>query len=170
MSFKIWKASFFFLIVRLYLRFCSPFIFLLFHIRVLEKWILLLQFSFSRVNYSSLIFTISGTAIFSLIQWKAYAKTLKQQLLDVFWWYFISGVAGCKCTFLFIFALPIGTSNILNISVSSPLNLFWYSPNRNLVHVSWNFLLTNNDQDQTIVSILLIVIGSYISYSFTFPF
>ena len=125
MSFRISKASFSLHIVRLYLRFCSPFIYPLFDIIALEKWILFLQFYFSRVNYSSMLFTRASTALFSLIQWKYDDKLLKQQLLDVFWWYFITGAARCNCTFLVIFALPIGTPNIWNIFLSSTLNLVW---------------------------------------------
>ena len=127
MSFRISKSSFLLHIVRFYLRFCSPFIFLLFDFLALAKWIIFLQFSFSRFNYSSMIFKRSITSIFSLIQWKDDAKLLKQQLLDVFWWHFITGASGWNCTFLAIFALPIGTPNIWNIFVSSPLNLVLYS-------------------------------------------
>ena len=123
MSFRISKASFSLHIVVLYLRFYSPFIFLLFDIIELAKSILFLNFPFSRINYYSMIFTKASTALLSLIQWKSDAKLLKQQLLYVFWWYFITGAARRNCTFLVIFPLPIGTPNIWNIFVSSPLNL-----------------------------------------------
>ena len=66
-SIIISKASFFLHIVRLYIRFCSPFIFLLFYIIALAKWILLLRFSFSRVNYSSILFTRAVISLLSLI-------------------------------------------------------------------------------------------------------
>ena len=114
-------------IIRLYLRLCSTFIFLLFDIIALAKWIIFLKFSFSRVNDSSMLFTKAGTDLLSLVQWKAYDKILKQQLLDVFWWYFITGAAGWNYIFFVIFALPIGTPNNWNVFVSSPLNLVWYS-------------------------------------------
>ena len=123
-SFRISKASFSLHIVRLYLRFCSPVIFLLFDIIALSKWIIFLQFSFSRFNDYSVLFTRARTDLLSLIQLKSDTKLLKQQLLYVFWWYFITGAARWNCTFLAIFALPIGTPNIWNIFVSSPLNLF----------------------------------------------
>ena len=118
MPFRISKASFSLHIVRLYLMFCSAVIFLLFEIITLEKWILFLQFSFSMVNYYSMLFKRASTTLLSLIQWKADAKLLKKQLLDVFWWYFITGAARWNCAFLVIFALPIGTPNIWNIFVS----------------------------------------------------
>ena len=142
MSFRISKASsFLILIVRLYLRFCSPLIFLLFDIIELAKWILLLQFSFSSVNDYSMKFTREHKPLLSLIQWKADDKLLKQHLLDFFWWYFITGAAGWNSSFLVIFALPIGTPNIWNIFESSSLNLVRYSFYRNLVHMPW----TNTD-------------------------
>ena len=112
MPFRISKALFLLHIVILYLRFCSPFLFLLFDIIALEKLILFLLFSFSRVNDSSIIFTREVTDLLSLIQWKSDSKLLKQQLLDVFWQYFITGAAGWNCTFLVIYTLPIGTPNI----------------------------------------------------------
>ena len=74
-----------------------------------------------------MIFTKEGTYLLSLIQRKADAKLLKQQILYVFWWYFISGASGWNFTFLIIFALPIFTPNIWNVFLSSPLNLVWYS-------------------------------------------
>ena len=112
----------------------------MFVIIVLAKWILFLQFSVYRVNDYSMLFTSLVTYLLSLIQWKSGAKLLKQKLLDVFWWYFITGATGRNYTFLVIFALPIGTPNIWYFFVSSPLNLVWYCFNRNLVHVSWNNL------------------------------
>ena len=140
MSFRISKASFSLHIVRLYLRFCSLFIFLLFEIIELSKWIIFLQLFFSGVSYYSVLFTRASTDLFSLIQWKADAKLLKKRLLYVFWWYFITGVARWNYTFLFILAIPVGPPNIWNIFVSSPLNVVWYSFYINLVHTSWNNL------------------------------
>ena len=168
MTVSIWVL--FFHIVRLYLRLCSPFIFLLFVIIELAKLIIFLKISICRVIDYSILFTREITALLSLIQWKSDSKLLKQQLLDVFWWYSTTGAAGWNCTFLVIFALPIGTPNIWYVFVSSSLNLVWYSFYINLVHVSWNFLLTTHDQDLTNILILLIVLGSYISWSFIFPF
>ena len=78
----------------------------MFYIIALTKWIIFLKISVCRVNDSSMVFTREGTYILSPIQWKAYAKLLKQQLLYVFWWYFITGAAGWNCTFLAVFALP----------------------------------------------------------------
>ena len=75
---------------------------------------------------------------------------------------------GWNCTFLVIFELPIGTPNIWYLFVLWPLILFWYSFYRNLIHVSWKFLLTTHNQDQTNVLILLIVLGIYISWFFSF--
>ena len=69
-----------------------------------------------------------------------------------------------------IFALPIGTPNIWSTFVSPPLNLVWIFFHRNLVHVSWNFLLTTHIQDQTNVFFLLIFLGSYIFLSCLFFF
>ena len=55
--------------------------------------------------------------------------------------------------------------------VSLPLIYFWYSfLNRNMVHVSWNILLTMHDQYQTSVFILRITLGSYIYLYFPFTF
>ena len=150
-------------------QFCSPFIFLLFVIITLAKWIIFLPFYVCRVNDSSVLFTRAGTSLLSPIQWKDDAKLLKQQLLYFFWWYFITGAAGWNYTFLVIFASPIGTPNILHVFIITPkfsLIQFYI----NLVHVSWNFLLTTRDQDRTNVFIFLIVLGSYISWSFIFLF
>ena len=170
MSFRISKVSFFFHIIRLYLRFCSPFIFLLFDIIALAKWVILLKNSVCWVNDSLILFTRAGTALLLPIQWKSDSKLLKQQLLDVFWWYFITGYTGWNCTFLVILELPIVTPNIWYVFVSSPLNLFWYSFCRNLVHVSWKTFLTTHYQDQTNVLVLIILLVSYISWCFIFPF
>ena len=111
MSFSISKLLFFFYIVRLYCRFYSPFIFLLFFIIVLEKWFLLLNISVYGVNDSSIRFIRAATFLFSPIHWKSDAKLLKQQLLDLFWQYFISGASVQNLIFLFILALLIGTPN-----------------------------------------------------------
>ena len=71
-----------------------------------------------------MLFTRAGTALLQFIQWKAYAKLLKRELLDVCWWYFITGAARYNCNFLDIFALP----KIFDMFfVSSPLNLVSYS-------------------------------------------
>ena len=128
----------------------------------LVKWILFLNSLVYNVNYSSVRFTRAETTLLFPIQWKADAKLLKQQLLDDFWWYFISGASGWNYTFLIIFALPIGTPHIRYVFLLSTLNLVWYSFYRNLVNVSWIFLLTNHDQDRTKVLFLMIVLGSYI--------
>ena len=88
-----------------------------------------------------MLFIREGAALLSLIKWNYDAKLIKQQLLDVFWWYFITVSAGWNCTFLVIFELPISTPNIWNIFVSSPLHLVWYSSLKNMVHTS----LTNLD-------------------------
>ena len=85
------------------------------------------SFSVYRVNYYSMLFTRAGKSLLSLIYLKDDSKLLKQQLLYVLWWYFITGAAGWNCIFLVMFALPIGTPNILNVFASSPLNLVWYS-------------------------------------------
>ena len=119
-SFRISKSSLFFHIVRLYPRFCSNFIFLLFDIIALSKWIIFLQFSFCRVNNSSTLFKRALKDLLSPIQWKYDAKILKQQLLDVFWWYFTTGAAGWNYIFFVIFALPIGTPNIWNFLYHRP--------------------------------------------------
>ena len=68
--FRISKSLFFFHIVRLYCRFYSTFIFILFFIIVLAKWIILLNIFVYRVNDSSIRFTISVTALLSPINWK----------------------------------------------------------------------------------------------------
>ena len=126
MSFKMSKASFFFHIVGLYCRFYSHFIFLLFLIIASAKWIIFLDYFVCRVNDYSMLFTMAETALLSSIQWKADSKLLKQQLLDEFWWYCISGASGWNCTFWVIFELPIGTPNVWFFFVLSPLNLAWY--------------------------------------------
>ena len=100
---------------------------------------------------------------------KSDAKWFKQQLLDDFWWYFSTGAAGWNTTFSVVFALPIGTEDNWYVFVSSPPVFVWYFF-WNLVHMSWNFVLTTNDQDQISVLIFRIFLGSYIYWSFTFIF
>ena len=168
--FGISKAPFLLHIFILYLKVSSPFIFLLFVIIALEKWIMFLTFSVCSVNYSSMIFTRAGTALLSPIQLKDDANLIKQQLLDDFWWYFISGAAWWNCNFHVVSALLIGNPNIWYVFVSPPLNFCWYIFNSNLVYAYWNFLWTTHDQDQTIFLIVLIVLGCYIFQHFLFLF
>ena len=169
MSFRISKASFSFHIIRLYCRFCSTFILLLFFMIALAKWIQSLHYFVFRFNDSSMKFTISESALLSLIQWKADVKLLKQKLLYEFWWYCISGTSGWNCTF-FLFCITNWYSKYLIIFVLSPRNLVWYIFYRNLVHVSWKFLSTNHDQYRTNFLLFLIVLGSYIFLSYIFLF
>ena len=116
-----------------------------------------------------MLFTRVGTSLLSPIQWKAYAKLPKQQLLNILWWYFITGSAGWNCTFL-LFSHYQLVLQIFDMFLYHHPFFKKYSFYRNMVHMSWNFLLTTHDQDRTNVLILLIVLGIYISWSLLFPF
>ena len=125
MFFIISKSSFFCHTFRLYLRLCSPLIFILFVIIALAKWILFLNLSVCSSNDYSILSTRAVTTWLSQILWKYDAKLLKQQLLDDFWWYFITSADYWNCIFSVIFTLTIGNPNIGYVFVSSPLNYFW---------------------------------------------
>ena len=170
MFFSISKVSFLWHTLRLYCSQCSPLISILFVIIPLAKFILFLNLSVCSVNYSTMLFTRSVIAGLSPILLNADAKLFKQQLVDGFWYYFITGAAGWNYIFSVVFVLPIDTENNWYVFLSSSLNSVWCFFNRNMVQVSLNFLLTDNDQDQNNVLILLLVLVSYIIGVFLFLF
>ena len=107
------------------------------------------------------------TALLSLIMWNYDSKLLKQQLLDNFWWYFITGGSGWNTMFSFLL-LPFGDTNNGYLFVSWHLIFVWWNSYRDPVQLFWNFLLTTHDQDRTSVLILRISLVSFISLSFPF--
>ena len=142
----------------------------LFFIISLEKSILLLNIFVCNVKDHPMIFARAVTALFSPILWKADAKLLKQQLVDNFWWYFSTGDSGWNTIFCYFCITIWDYKKLTFFHLLTPnicLIKFFY---RNPVHVSWIFFLTTHDQYQTIVLILRIDLGSYISLSFTFHF
>ena len=86
-SFRISKVLFLIHVVRLYLSFYSPFIFLLSDIIELSKWIIFLQFYFSRINDYSTLFTRAVTSLLSLIQLKADNKLYFSYYFLITNWY-----------------------------------------------------------------------------------
>ena len=100
------------------------------------------------VNDSSMQFTMVGTDLLSTIQWKSDYKLRKQQLLDDFWWYLSVVLLGGTVIFLLFFHYQ-SVIQIFYMFLSSPLYFVWYIFNRNMVRVSWKFLLAIHDQYPT---------------------